>query len=74
LSEKRGHPVDFRLVDLYFDALPEAAERTYLKNLPTSLVLDDEAVDRLRAAGRKLLRTSPPLREALEGMAELPQP
>ena len=74
LSEKRGHPVDFRLVDLYFDALPEAAERTYLRNLPTSFVLDDEAVDRLRAAGRKLLRTSPPLREALEGMAELPQP
>jgi len=72
LSEKRGHPVDFRLVDLYFDALPDPAERSYLRNLPTSFVLDDEAVDRLRAAGRKLLRTSPAMREALERMAELP--
>jgi NTE family protein len=73
LSEKRGEPVEFRLIDLYFDALSDPAERAYLRSLPTSFVLDDEAVDRLRAAGRKLLRTSPSLREALERMAELPQ-
>jgi len=73
LSEKRGHAVDVQLVDLYFDALPDAAERTYLRNLPTSFVLEDEAVDRLRAAGRKLLRTSPAFQEALDRMAKLPE-
>lgn len=72
LSKRRGHPVEFHLVDLYFDALSDPAERSYLRNLPTSFVLDDEAVDRLRAAGRKLLRSSPEMQAALEGMAELP--
>lgn len=72
LYEKRGHPVEFRLVDLYFDALTDPAERAYLRNLPTSFVLDDEAVDRLRAAGRELLRSSPPMQEALERIQALP--
>ena len=74
ISERRGHPVEFRLVDLYFDALRDPAERAYLRNLPTSFVLDDEAVDRLRAAGRELLRGSPLMREALAGIEELPGP
>jgi NTE family protein len=74
LAGRRGHPVEFRLVDLYFDALPDPAERAYLRNLPTSFVLDDEAVDRLRAAGRALLRSSPQLHEALVGIEELPGP
>ena len=72
LSERRNEPVEFRLVDLYFDALTDPAERAYLRNLPTSLALDDEAVDRLRRAGRELLRSSPDLRDALAGMAKLP--
>lgn len=72
ISERRGHPVEFRLVDLYFDALRDPAERAYLRNLPTSFVLDDEAVDRLRAAGRELLRSSPLMHEALARIAELP--
>jgi len=70
LSERRGEPVEFRLVDLYFDEIPDPAERSYLRNLPTSLALDDEAVDRLRAAGRELLRNSPGFRDALAGMAK----
>ena len=72
ISERRGHPVEFRLVDLYFDALRDPSERAYLRNLPTSFVLDDEAVDRLRAAGRELLRSSPLMHEALARIAELP--
>jgi len=70
LSERRGKPVEFRLVDLYFDEIPDPAERSYLRNLPTSLALDDEAVDRLRAAGRELLRNSPGFRDVLAGMAK----
>ncbi len=72
LSEKKGHPVEFRLVDIYFDALQDRAERAYLRNLPTSFVLDDEAVDRLRAAGRKLLGSSPLLKDAIARIQELP--
>ena len=72
LSSRRGHPVQFRLADLSFDALPDPAERAYLRNLPTSLALDGEAVDRLRAAGRKLVRTSAVVRDAIAQMAELP--
>jgi len=72
LSERRGEPVEFRLVDLYFDEIPDPAERAYLNNLPTSFVLDEEAVNRLRTAGRTLLRNSPAFRDALAGMAHLP--
>jgi len=71
LSKRLGHDVQFHLVDLYFDALPSETERNYLRNLPTSLVLDDEAVDRLRAAGRDLLRESPAMQQVLRGIAEL---
>jgi len=70
LSERRGTPLEFRLVDLYFDEIPDPAERVYLRNLPTSLSLDDEAVDRLRTAGRQLLRNSPVFRDALAQMAK----
>lgn len=72
LSRQRGEPVGFQLVDLYFDELSDPAERAYLRNLPTSFRLDDEAVDRLRAAGRELVRTSPEFQEALRGMTSLP--
>jgi NTE family protein len=65
LSERHGAPVEFRLVDLHFDRIGDPDLRRKLKNLPTSLSLDDEAVDRLRAAGRELLRSSPEFREAL---------
>lgn len=72
LSARRGHPIGFHLIDLYFDALPDASERAYLRSLPTSFRLDREAVDRLRAAGRELLRTSPQMQEALHRISELP--
>ena len=51
--------VDFYLVEVNLDLLADAEERTELKQLPTSLHLPAEAVDRLRAAARQLLRGSP---------------
>ncbi|CAG0988031.1 hypothetical protein MYXO_02238 [Myxococcaceae bacterium] len=72
LSARRGHTIGFHLVDLYFDALPDAVERTYLRNLPTTFRLDREAIDRLRAAGRTLLRSSPQMQEALRRISDLP--
>ncbi len=41
-------PLEFVLVNVSFDALPDAAERAYLLGLPTTFTLSPEAVDRLR--------------------------
>jgi len=72
LSDSRGHPVHFSLVDLYFEAHPDPAERAFLRTLPTNFALRAQDVARLSKAGRELLRRSPPLREALAQIAELP--
>jgi NTE family protein len=41
-----------------FSADPDATERAYLNDLPTSFVLTDEAVDRLRASAARTIRSS----------------
>ncbi len=62
---KPGRPVKGHFVEVSFDAIPDAAERRYFKELPTSFVLADEEVDRLRAVGRRLLRESPAFQQLL---------
>lgn len=64
--------MDFSIVDVSFDAVTDPDLRSYLQNLPTTLALSDEAVDRLRAAGAHLLRDSPAFRRLLEGLAKQP--
>ena len=51
--------IQFYLVEIDFDALPDKSERSYCKALPTSFSLPPEAVDRLRAAARRILTQSP---------------
>lgn len=46
------------MLDVSFDAIPDREEREYFLNLPTSFVLPDEAVDRLRDIAGRLLRQS----------------
>ncbi|MEA3275317.1 MAG: patatin-like phospholipase family protein, partial [Pseudomonadota bacterium] len=50
--------VDLKVLDVSFDAIPDREEREYFLNLPTSFVLPDEAVDRLRDVAGRLLRQS----------------
>ena len=50
--------ITFDAIDISFDAIADPDERNYFMNLPTSLRLPDEAVDRLRALGGRLLRES----------------
>ncbi len=50
--------VDVFAIDVSFAALQDPAERDYLNDLPTSFVLPDDAVDRLRAAAGVILRSS----------------
>ena len=53
------HPVGYQFVEVTFDDLPGAEARAYFNEVPTSLELEDEQVDRLIAAGRQLLRDAP---------------
>jgi len=57
---------DLYVVDVSFARLTDKAERDYLNQLPTSFVLPDEAVDRLRAAAAKIILESPDLRRVLK--------
>jgi NTE family protein len=46
-------------LDISFHAIPDPDERQYFLNQPTSFVLPEEAVDRLREIAGRLLRDSP---------------
>jgi NTE family protein len=61
-------------IDVSFQALDDPAEFAYLNDLPTSFVLSDEAVDRLRAAAGKIIRSSPEFQRLLKdtGAAMVP--
>src|SRR5262245_8578414 len=73
---KNAPNTDIYAVDVSFAALKDPAEREYLNQLPTSFVLPDEAVDRLRAAPKKIILESPDfnqlLREAGAHIVEKP--
>jgi NTE family protein len=62
--------VDFHFVEVNFSEHPDPAERDYLKRLPTSFVLTDEAVDRLIAAGRLVLRNNDEYQRLLSEAAQ----
>ena len=47
-------------------ALRDQAERDYLNDLPTTFVLPEASIDRLRAAAAKIILESPDLREVLK--------
>lgn len=51
--------------DISFDAIRDPEERQYFENLPTSFVLEDEQVDRLREVASKLMRQSPDYQEVI---------
>jgi len=50
--------IQFYLIDVEFDALKNAADRAYFKQLPTSFHLEPEQVDRLREAAKQILHNS----------------
>ena len=53
-------------IDVSFPALKDKAEREYLNQLPTSFVLTDEQVDRLRRAAGTIIMDSPEFRQVLK--------
>lgn len=50
--------VEFYFIEVNFSEYPDPDERNYLKQLPTSFALTNEAVDRLIDAGRLVLRNN----------------
>jgi NTE family protein len=63
-------------IDVSFAAVKDEAEHDYLNDLPTSFVLSDEAVDRLRAAAGTIIEQSPEFQRLLKdlGARTLPAP
>ena len=59
--------VEFYFIEVNFSEYPDPDERNYLKQLPTSFALDDEAVDRLIAAGRLVLRNNREYQSLISG-------
>lgn len=57
-------------IDVSFSAHPDPAERAYLNDLPTSFVLADEEVDRLRAAAGTVIRNSGEFQRLLQTLAQ----
>ncbi|MEO8344175.1 MAG: patatin-like phospholipase family protein [Betaproteobacteria bacterium] len=53
-------------IDVSFRGLKDKAERDYLNQLPTSFVLTDEQVDRLRAAAAQIIQDSPDVQQLLK--------
>ena len=65
----RAPAAELYVIDVSFAALGSADERDYLNQLPTSFVLLDEAVDRLRSAAGKILAESPEFQRLLKDIA-----
>jgi len=59
--------VAFHFVEVNFSEIDDESERDYLKKLPTSFVLSDEAVDRLIVAGRTVLRNNSEFQRLVAG-------
>jgi len=60
--------IQFYLIQVDFNALPDPSERAYFRGLPTSFHLSPVAVDRLRAAARRILTRSPEFQRLLSGL------
>jgi NTE family protein len=65
---RRMPDIDLHVIEIAFDQLADAAERDYLRQLPTSFALPSAAVDRLRAAAAELLRASPEFQAYLRSL------
>jgi NTE family protein len=65
-KEVRVPQAEIYAIDVSFAALPDAKEREYLNQQPTSFVLPPEAVDRLRAAAGTIIFASPEFQRLLK--------
>jgi len=70
-AEATLQKITFDAIDVSFDAIADPAERRYFMDLPTSFVLPEAAVDRLRALGGRLLRESSAFQKLMRQIREV---
>jgi NTE family protein len=61
---------DIYAIEVSFQVLADEKERDYLNQLPTSFALPADAVDRLRAAAKKIILASPDFQEMLKASGQ----
>jgi NTE family protein len=61
----RAPDINIRVIEVSFSVVSKA-ERDYLNTLPTSFVLPEEAVDRLRLAAKNAILASPEIRRLID--------
>ena len=64
----RAPAAEIYAIDVSFSALKDKKEFDYLNLQPTTFVLEHEAVDRLRAAGGKIITESPDFKRLLKDL------
>jgi hypothetical protein len=60
------HQIDFFQIEVAFEYIEPPKERNWFKNLPTSLELPRETVDKLRAVGRQIFSEDLEFKRLLE--------
>lgn len=70
LSEP-GNPITPYLIEVSVEDIQPLEARDFFNKIPTSFSLDDEQVDRLIEAGRKLLRNHPEFQKLLADLKKL---
>ena len=65
----RAPDITIRVIEVSFGVLPDKGERDYLNTLPTSFVLEDGAVDRLRVAAKNAILASPEVQRLIKNNA-----
>lgn len=59
---------DSYMIEVSFEAMEDEVERKHLESLPTTFRLEPSAVDRLKAAAKKTLNTSPVFQKLLSDL------
>ncbi len=62
-------PTKFYIIEVNFQQAEDKTERDYLNSLPTTLSLPSKDVDKIRQAGRRLLRTNPEFQRLLQDLS-----
>ncbi len=64
----RRQAVELYPVQVAFEYIASAEERSWFKNLPTAFELPRETIDRLRDMGRRLLAEDPKFQELMKAL------
>jgi NTE family protein len=68
-------PIEFYIVHVTFDALPDKGEQEYFQSIPTSLKLPADQVDKLREVAGRLLYSDEKFQKLVTNLGgKIPEP